>query len=411
MVINSNDWPMTRGNVWMLEKRTGVLRYMSDQYRGTVLGFEERNGVTHAQTPPVAVGMVMLGGGVSIERPAPESFDWHVVNEKFQSGKPVQKAQSHAIISQCYARHCGQALKSIIALSEPLPGITELEALVGGALYSRILARVKAAKAMTSAWEKDFVIDRIGLSLLAGESTLSEVTADQHYADIAQSLRTDLTVASGQTSLPLVVVSQSAGLQRDGTSEVILAEGRLDIEHPTLGFIVATPKYPFPMIPEMPGTHTPEASALIDELECIAINSVQSGQPWHCPSMELAALSKRKLYIKFSTLSDLVLGDGPHGFSVEGCDNGATITNVKTDGDKVVLTFNKAPTGDLHILYAWGSKSDKANGMAANQGALRDSWSTGSLVYPETQLFRYALSGRVKVLTEQTGQLLVPPEK
>jgi hypothetical protein len=192
---------------------------------------------------------------------------------------------------------------------------------------------------------------------------------------------------------------------------VILAEGRLDIEHPTLGFVIATPKYPFPMMQDMPSTHTPKAAALIDELECIAIASVQSGQPWHCPSMEMAALHKRELYVKFSTLSDLVLDNGTHGFSVEGCSNGAKITSAKTDGDMVVLTFNKAPAGELHVTYAWGAKSKKTDGMAANKGALRDSWSADSLVYPETTLFRYALSGCVKVLTEQTGQLLVPSKK
>ena len=411
MAIKSDNWPVTKGNVWMLDNRAGVKRYMSDQYRGAVMGFEERGGIAHAQTPPVAVGMVALGGGVAVERPVPESFNWHVVDENFQGKKPYQTAQSHAIISQCYAEQSGAAFKSIVAISAPLPGVTELEALVGSKLYSRVLGRVKTARATATVWDKDFVIDRIGLSLLAGETDVSEEMADQHYADVAQTLREDITVASGQTSFPLVVVSQSAGMQVNGTSEVILAEGRLDIEHPTLGFIVATPKYPFPMMPDMPGTHTPKAAALIDEMECIAIASVQSGQPWHCPSMELAALNKRKLYVRFSTLSDLVLDAGPHGFSVEGCSNGAKITSVKTAGNMVILTFNKAPAGDLHVVYAWGEKSKKPDGMAANKGALRDSWNAGSLGFPGTSLLRYALSGRVKVLTEQTGQLLVPPEQ
>jgi hypothetical protein len=127
--------------------------------------------------------------------------------------------------------------------------------------------------------------------------------------------------------------------------------------------------------------------------------------------MELAALNKRKLYVRFSTLSDLVLDSGPHGFSVEGCSNGAEIINARADGNVVILTFNKAPTGDLHVVYAWGAKSKKSDGVAANKGALRDSWSADSLGFPGTSLLRYALSGRVKVLTGQTGQLLVPPEE
>ncbi len=411
MTTNNKNWPVTRGNVWMLENRAGVLRYMSDQYRGSVMGFEQRSGVTHAQTPPVAIGMVALGGGVAVERPVLENFDFHVVDEHFQGKKPAQTARSHGILTQCLARKSGDALQTIVALSAPLPGVTELEALVGSKLYSRILARVRAAKANAENWDKDFVIDRICLSLLAGEADVSEIIADQHYADVAQNLRCDITSASGQTNFPLIVVSQSAGQQQNGASNVALAEGRLDIEHPTLGFVIATPKYPFAMMPEMPGTHTAKASALIDELECLAVASVQSGNCWHCPSMELAALSKRKLYVKFSTITDLILDEGPHGFSIDGCENGAKITNVKAEGEMVILTLNKEPKGDLHVVYAWGAKSDESNGMPANHGALRDSWSAQSVAFPDVTLFRYALSGRVKVLTQQTEQLLVPREK
>ena len=44
-------WPRERGNVWMLENRDGVLRYLSDRWNGRVIGFR---GAQRQNTGPDA---------------------------------------------------------------------------------------------------------------------------------------------------------------------------------------------------------------------------------------------------------------------------------------------------------------------------------------------------------------------
>ena len=63
-------WPRERGNVWMLENRDGVLRYLSDRWNGRVIGFEERNGKTLAQTPPVMRGIIAIGDACGCPAPS-----------------------------------------------------------------------------------------------------------------------------------------------------------------------------------------------------------------------------------------------------------------------------------------------------------------------------------------------------
>lgn len=390
-------WPSTFSNAWMVEQREGILRYMSDQYEGRIIGFEEREAITHAQTPPMVIGIVAFGGGVVVERHLPERFNWHVVDEEFRGNAPCQTAESLAIISQIYARNFNKSYKSFIAISHPQPGITELDALSSSENYVRILERVKMAKSTSEKWDKAFFVDRISLALLSGAPQTPEIAADFHYAAIAHEMRGDITLATGQTAFPLVLVSQGAGTQTNGTSEVILAEGRLDLVHPTIGFIVATPKYPFQMMENMPGTHTPESAALIDEIECIALAEVHAGQPWYCPSMQSAMRDQKRIVVEFSTLSDLVFGEGFHGFHLYGCENGAKIVSVEASKKTIIIMLDKEPIGSIQIRYAWGVVSSHEDGWAANNGSLRDSWSVKSAIVDGAYLSRFALSGRVKV--------------
>ncbi|MFL4472307.1 hypothetical protein ACERZ8_21375 [Tateyamaria armeniaca] len=178
------------------------------------------------------------------------------------------------------------------------------------------MQRIAAARAALTDWNKGFHLDRIALSLLTGAPGTSQRDALHHYGDVAHAIRHDAAIAAGQASFPHVVTSQSAGTTTDGTSEVILAEGQLDIEHPTLGIIVATPTYPYPLMDDMPATLDPAANMLVDEIEALAVATVQEGERWFCPSMQEATGTGRTIRIRFSTLSDLVLGEGTHGFAV-----------------------------------------------------------------------------------------------
>ncbi|NSX55704.1 hypothetical protein [Parasulfitobacter algicola] len=393
-------WPSAPGNAWMIDVSGDAIRYLSDRYHGQIIGYEERAQVTLAQTPPLAIGVIAFGGGVSIERKLSERFEWHVVDQKLSADVPVFAAESHGVIAQIYNRIKGKALTTTIALSHPQPGITEQDAKVGGDAYTQILDRIKAATTALAQWDKQLFIDRIHLCLLSGAPQVPEQAADFHYAAIAQELRGDVTLITGQKSFPLIVVSQSAGTQTDGTSQVILAEGRLDIDHPTIGIVVATPKYPFAMMPDTPATLTSEDQLLVDEIEAHALAEVHAGRPWYCPSLQIASLAKRTITAEFSTLSDLqFVSDTDHGFALMGCDNNAKITSVKASGKTVSIVCNKEPKGEnLVLTYAWGATSTKMDGKPANTGGLRDNWCAESQLSNGRSLYRFALSGRTRII-------------
>ncbi len=402
MSDKNHSWPSTSGNVWMLEHNDDVFRYISDQYHGQVMGYEERDRVTLAQTPPVAIGMVSFGSDVNVERVLAQRFDWHIVNEKLSSETSIQGAESQAIISQFYTRKHHKAMKTIIAISQSQPSPVAEDTVVNGRHYKDILDRIEEAGKALKMWNKSLFVDRISLSLLSGATDISEEFVDTHYADVAHNLREDVTRLSKQTAFPIVVVSQSAGLQTDGSSEVILAEGKLDIQHPSVGIVVATPAYPFPMVKDMPGTHTAQSAALIDEMESIAISAIHSGQRWYCPSMQSATLDGKIITVDFAVLEELVLDDGFHGFTLVGAENKVKIKSVKAHEKTVSIALDKEPKGELSLNYAWGVKEKKGDGFSANKGALRDTWSAKSAIFADQMLYRFALSGRVKVNTPST---------
>ncbi|PQV55941.1 hypothetical protein LX70_02826 [Defluviimonas denitrificans] len=398
--------PRTRGNVWMLEETpTGVLRFMSDLDGGRVEGFEDRGGKVLPQSADLALATVHFGGGGgNIPRPLPERFPYHVIDPALDGNAPDGAARAQGAIAQSYHRAAGLALPTIIAVAGDRPGLTAAEAEGKAAPYRNLLEGIENARHALRPWDKALFVDRVTLALLAAEALRGadgpdEGAADAHYADVAQRLRRDITAITGQASFPPLIVAQSAGSRKDGRAGVILAEGRLSVDHPRLGFIVATPKYPFAMSPDLPASHTPEALLAIDELCHLALAQIRAGRRWQCPLMRFAGLSARTVTAEFSALGDLVLGDGPHGFAIEGAVNDPRITAVHAEGRKVRLVLNKAPEGEgLHLAYAFGMQADGSARHAANQGALRDDWGQASLVQPGLTLRRHALSARVKIV-------------
>lgn len=398
--LSAPSYPRTLGNVWGLRKGPSGFSYMSDQYQGIVLGFEERDEVILGETHPLAIGMAAFGHGSGITRDLPEDFMYHVVDETLQGRIAAYQAKSHGVIAQRLVAARRHAYRTIIALTEPQSGITRDEALLDSPKYRALIDRIATARASLQGWNKRLHLDRISLSLLAGAPATALNEALDHYASVAKAMRYDAAAAAGQASFPHIVVSQSAGTATDGRSDVILAEGQLDMAHPTLGFVIATPKYPFALVPEMPATHTSSAQMMIDELEVLAVAARQDNHRWYCPALRQAYGQDRHLVVEFAALSDLVLEDGFHGFAIEGAENAPQITDIKLRGTTVHLTLDKAPKGgDLRVTYAWGALRAKGgDGRAANRGALRDSWSRDSILQPDLTLHRHALSGRVRIM-------------
>lgn len=398
--LSGPSYPRTLGNVWALRKETSGFQYMSDQYQGIVMGFEERDETTLGETHPLAIGMAAFGHGSGIARDLPEDFMYHVVDEILQGRIAAFQAKSHGVIAQRLSAAHRHAYRTIIALTEPQSGITHDEALPDSPKYRALVERIATARSSLQGWNKRLYLDRISLSLLAGTPATPLNEALNHYATVAKAMRYDAAIAAGQASFPHIVVSQSAGTATDGRSDVILAEGQLDVVHPTLGFVVATPKYPFALVPDMPATHTSSAQMMIDELEVLAVAALQDNQRWYCPALRQAYGKDRHLVVEFAALSDLVMDDDFHGFAIEGAENAPQITDVRLHGKTVQLTLDQTPKGrDLRVTYAWGAhRATAGDGRAANRGALRDSWSSDSILQPKLTLHRHALSGRVRIM-------------
>lgn len=399
--------PLTLGNVWNLTDDGQVLRYLSDQYRHQVMGFEERDGVTLAQTPDLARAMLAFGAAAAVPRPLPERFDYHIRDENLSQDSAPLGAEAQGVAALSLIRAACEASPMIFALSAPQAGITAAEA--GGDLLAGLCERIATARDAAQDLGKSFFIDRISVDLLAGGAAdLNADAAQSHYSATITDLRRRTAETAGQRSLPWVVLSQKPGGRDDGRSAIALAEGRLDIREPGLGAVVASPSYMMRLMADTEATLHPEDRMILDELEALAIDAVLNGRPWHCPALRQVFRHGTDLVAEFATMSPLEIdpeaAPAAHGFTLEGCTNGARLTGLRlapaTPGaQRVMLSFDRAPEGpDLALAYAWGHAPRADQGeRPANHGALRESWSQDSLLVPGRRLHRYALSGLAPV--------------
>jgi hypothetical protein len=297
--------PRTLGNVWQLHDDGESLRYLSDQYGDRVMGYEERAGVTLAQSPQVALGMVSFGGATAIPRPLPERFSYHLRDELLGQDFAPFGAEAQGVSALRLARKAGHALRTVIAFSHGQPGIVAAESTPGCDLMQGLYDSISSAQNTLSDWDKILFVDRISLDLLAGNPDLSELAASRHYIAAITALKHQVALAAGQDSLPVVVLSQKPGGRLDGRSEVILAEGRLDIHEPGLGLRVATPTYMLNFMPETVATLAPEDRLWVDEIEALAVDAALNGRAWFCPSLRQVFLQGSELVVEFATMGPL----------------------------------------------------------------------------------------------------------
>ena len=396
--------PDNQGDAWNSIQTTDdhgeVIRYLSRQWRET-WGYEKRGEITLAQSPDPAIGIVAFGGGSSaVARPIPDGFPFHVVDQALvhpEDGQAASAAAAAWLEGEYSAR---RGLPTVVALTQVVGSTVEADALAGSAPREALKAKVVAARSALGAWGKDFFVDRIGLALLEGAPSTLQATADLHYAAVANSMRAEIADAAGQIPMPVVVVSQSAGTRTDGTSEVILAEGNLEWAHWSLGLIVATPKYPFPLQAGSPATLTPEGAMQVSELEALAVTERLAARDWYGPTIGAQCTrAGAVITVPFTAMSALVIRDpANHGFAVDGVTNGATIASVAVSGTNVLITMSAAPAGTLTVRYAFGRTGDQGDGYPANRGSLTDSWSQPSRMVSGATLYRYARSGRAPVV-------------
>ncbi|MTI02785.1 hypothetical protein [Roseibium sp. RKSG952] len=398
-------WPSGGGNVWMLDVRPDCLRYLSDRWERTTIGFEERDGVTLAQTPPTALGFVGFGGDLHVPRTLARRFRWHVVNEKLDGTGASFGPLSEATLSSERRHESGETLFTNVALSQPQPGITAADADPHAEPYRLLLERVKVACATLKGWEKALVIDRLRLGLLRGDMTISELDAARHYRQTATSLVRDLTQITGQSAEPVIVVTQGGGFKDTGRVEALLSEGRFDLDNPGVKSVVATPSYPWPLMPGTLATPSSVSALMMDELCDLAVQAVQMGKQWFCPSLQIAHLEGREILAEFSSMDGLVLENDAHGFRLDGiAQNLPAIIGAEVISDRHIrLVLEEEPDeSELSLAYAWGhvGSEDREN-RTANHGALRDRWQADSRAVSGQTLHRYALSGRVPLLRKE----------
>lgn len=382
----------------VFEGGNGQIYYQSNQWVEPI-GYEMRDGRSLAQTRSIATGVIAFGGGgLGVVRPRAERYPFHVVSPLLEA-PDMMGAEASAAATLDLQTAARATRPTTVAITAATGSMLEADALAGSALRSQLAGSLVGAVQSLSAWGKTLFVDRIILSLLDGATGIGELTADAHYAAIGNGLRMEVVDATGQGDFPILVVRPSAGTRTDGMSEVALAEGRLHLTHFSLGFLVATPMYPFPLQGGMPGTHTPEALALADEITAVAINEVHAGRQWYLPTLEEATFtSARVIRARFNAMSDLVIRDpAEHGFSISGATNGATITGVSVSGLYATITLSATPTGTISLMQAWGRTGDRGDGRTANRSSLTDGYSYASRLVEGHTHHRYAAPGRVTV--------------
>lgn len=393
----SSQRPSILGNCWnAYRKEDGSFLYLSDQWGGRVFGYEERSGTCLAQSDKIAVGVLAFGGNpIFAEQHLSNRFPFHIVDEHAQ---PTENALlggetcAAALLSAIDAER--KALPLVVAITEPQSSMREVEALCGAPGRQSLVGRLGEAVTNLALWDKKIFVDRVLLQLLQGEPRISQRAADMHYAAVAQSLTNEILETTGQPGFPLYIVCQDGGTRNSGAFEAIIAEGRLDIEHPTLGFLVPTPLYPFPLEEGSQSCLSAQAANDVAELCAIAVEEVHNGRNWYCPSLESARIEGKQIRARFLTMSNLNLEEGFHGFTIENASEEIRILGARTEKKEVVIDLDRSPREPFELCYAWGQRSARP-GYAANTGALHDSWSAEGC--RGNVLFRYALSGRCTV--------------
>lgn len=400
--------PMNLGNAWMaMTDGDGTVRYMSDQWDGRVCGYEKRDlppyGDVHiAQTHATAIGIIAFGGGsMMVRREIQKRYPWHHLFADYSAAQPRLGADATAA---CFLRLQDDRRHA-------LPTVFCANLLFGSGLLRdtaenspRLEQAAQAARDMAARSRrlgKELWIDRLLLSLFEGQTDTTLGTASYEYGMAMRRLRAAVVAATGQPQAPVCIVSQSAGGRADGTSPVILAEAQLDIDHWSLGAVVATPKYHLPLEDGTHSTLTAKAACEVSEMEALAADAVLNARQWYCPRMTHARYDGTRITAHFMANNDqhLVLDDpGQHGFALEGDTGGAQILAVAAEGLAVQLTLDREPTGPFRLCYAFGQTGDRGDGLPANRGCLRDNWSRPALHDPAVTLYRRALSTRVDVL-------------
>lgn len=405
---------MNVGNAWNVQKdEDGVVRYLSDQWNRRVFGFEKREidgmDIHLAQSHSIAMGHVAFGGGsMMVRRPWVNEFRYHARWHKdlFEmEGRLGADASAIAYLRIEDSRLRG--MPTVFASNILFGSGTDADIADASPAMQRLEADLASMRDRTLSIDRHLFVDRIALALFEGEPAKTRFDALWGYGLCAQRIRALIVKVNRQSAMPAFVVSQSAGTADDGSSEVILAEGWLDVEYFSLQFVVATPKYHLPLEKGSASRLTPEAAAYVTEMEALAVDAKLQNRDWYCPHLTEANLAGREIEVRALVQKGAVLElDDPknHGFTLEGDVGDCRIASVEVTGtDRLKIELTKRPKGDIRLCYAFGAKAARGHGLCANTGSLRDDWKQKALYDPSVTLRRYALATRLPVHTATAG--------
>lgn len=242
---------------------------------------------------------------------------------------------------------------------------------------------------------------RVQVLAVTLDYVLEDVSGDPSaYRDgmIALMERITRSMAKHGLARPVFLAAFDCGTQDITNGPALDGQWELSWNHADHQLVFTCPSYAFPI--DDTGRLTDEGRNAKAALAAAALLSVQDGQRWLCPTIQLAERDGTTIRLICEAMEPLEIdpgdpfGAGPlAGFRLDGVTNAAKIKSVSIDPKDrkiVVLTCTKRPEGEaLHVAYSHGANPTPGP-YPANRGALRDTWG-------EDGLHRWALPARLRV--------------
>ena len=230
---------------------------------------------------------------------------------------------------------------------------------------------------------------------------LEDISGDPvAYRDgmIALMERITRSMAKRGLARPIFLASFDCGTRDITSGPALQGQWELSWNHGDHQLVIPCPTYAFAL--DDTGRLTDQGRRQKAAIGCEALLAVHAGDPWLCPTIQLAERAGPDIRLVCAAKEPLVLDAadpfdaGPMaGFRLDGVTNGATLRAVQLDPDDpkaLILRCSKRPEGDnLHIAYAHGA-APSTGLYPANRGALRDDWSANGL-------YRWALPALLRV--------------
>lgn len=375
-----------------------------------------------ADTAGAVYGLLSFGGARrAVTANEPLSFPFHVVTTGDDVGpagasgtqdntetdvmqKLTEQTRDSLIADEILRRRqaAHRALPLIYVRSET-DSAASISALSQGAAMANFRQSVANLCAAARSLGKPAKVLSVGLDFTVEDvvSTGADWTRGMH--GIMQQI-TDVFADHGLRK-PLFTAIFDAGTADISDTPILRAQWDLAWNKGSHDHIFAAPGYMFAQDPF--GRPTPDARVQMAEMESFAIEAGNSDMAWSCPVLLLAERENDNKIIRcrgeamgaFVLDKDDPLNAGDaRGFRFEGDDKGAKIIDVRVDPkdhNDLLIICDKPPKGkDLTLCYALGHPASD-DGMPANRGALRDSFSFSSVT--GQTLHRWALPAALPV--------------